>query len=262
MRVVDDIGWLKENLDQLDSPAHNGQHQPEERDIIATAFAARGLLEAIEKVNFKKYNHTLRTNVRTIIFEPNAVGSSDIAYHRNKCISLKYFCGAIIHLRNFTYNFRTDGKHWLDVINDRADRYQVLYSDFTSALRSLILSRRLIVLALCDLAEKGFSKDIDPSSFSAMSLGWLMRQHLAEEDQLKLDIMRQIFGIENVPAGVLSTLRFSWRTCEPNNQIAIEFDPSWEDGQDVASPPIRQAVLFSLIRRFYQESNNPLRVFN
>ena len=262
MRVVDDVGWLKDKLDQLDNPARNDQQQPEEGDIIATAFAARGLLEAIEKVNVRRYNHTLRTNIRTIRFESDAQGSSEIVYHRNKCISLKYFCGAIIHLRNFTYNFRSDGKHWLDVINDRTDRYQVFYSDFTSALRSLILSRRLVVLALCDLAEEGFSKDMGPPSFSAMSLDWLLHQHLAEEDQLKLDILRQIFGIENVPAGVLPTLSFSRRTCEPDNQIAIEFDPPWENGQDVASPPIRQAVLFSLIRHFYEESNSRLRVFN
>ena len=165
MRVVDDVGWLRDKLDQLDNPARNDQQQPEEGDIIATAFAARGLLEAIEKVNFRKYNHTLRTNIRTIRFGPDAPGSSEIVYHRDKCISLKYFCGAIIHLRNFTYNFRADGKHWLDVINDRTDRYQVFYSDFTSALKSLILSRRLVVLALCDLAEEGFSKDTGPTEF-------------------------------------------------------------------------------------------------
>ena len=85
-----------------------------------------------------------------------------------------------------------------------------------------------------------------------MSFNWLLHQHLGEEDQLKLEIMKQIFGIEHVPAGVLLRLSFSRRTYEPGEQIAIEFDPPWEDGQEVVSPPIYPAVMFNLIRNFYE----------
>ena len=124
-------------------------------------------------------------------------------------------------------------------------------------------------MALCGLAEQELAKvdsnsreDADPLSFSSMSLNWLLHQHLVEVDQLKLDILKQIFGMEQLPAEVLPDLSFSRRTDEPGNQITIEFDPPWEDGQDVVSPPISQATLFELIRNFYKEPSSPRRVFN
>ena len=263
MRVADDVTFLKDILDEIDDCGQNGQHQPEEGKIVTTALMARGLLEVIERVNFRKYNHTLRTNIRAIrvITDPDHPGSDKVIYERDQNISLKKLCDAIVHLSSFTFNCRADGKHWIEIINDRRERYRAFYSDFILRLRSLVLSKRLVVLALCDLALQD-QRDQDPLSFSCMSLGWILHQHLDKEDQLKLDILKAIFGIGDVPAEVLPNLSLSIITDEPDGQMTIKFNPAWEDGQDIVSPSFSKAVLLNLIIDFYQDRNNPKRVFN
>ena len=267
MRIVSEMGFLKQDLARIDHVIQIYQHQSMDREaiekeIIEVAIVARGLLEAIEKVNFKKYGHTLRTNIRAI--KPACPGSSEMVYERNKCISLKTFCDAIVHLSKFTFNPREDCRHWLDVVNDHRNKYQVFYADFISGLRSLILSKRLVVLALCDLAEQEIARgrDADPLSFTAMSLGWIVGDLLEKEEQLKLDILNEIFRIGDAVDEVPPSLSLSLETYEPDGQMTIRFSLPLEGSQEIVSPLFHDNALFQLVRNFYQDSNNPRRVFN
>ena len=230
MRIVSEMGFLQQDLARIDNVVQIYQHQTMDReaiekDIIAVAIAARGLLEAIEDVNFKKYGHTLRTNIRAI--KPACPGSSEMVYESDKCISLKKFCDAIVHLRQFTFNPREDCRDWLDVVNDRRNKYQVFYADFISGLRSLILSKRLVVLALCDLAEQEIAsgRDADPLSFTAMSLSWLVGDLLEKEEQLKLEILNEMFRIGEALNEVPPGLSLSLETYEPDGQMTIRLSP-------------------------------------
>ena len=264
MRVVDDVEWLKDNLDRIEKSDLNVQPVYIEREIINVANSARGLIEAIEKVKFNCYGHRLRTNVRAIrvVNNPDHPEIAEIVYERDRNISLRQFCGAIFHLRNFTFNFRQDGKHWLDVINDRSERHQAFYSDFISALRTLVLSKRLAVLALCDLSDMESRMNRDPLSISSLSFGWLLHQHLPKEDQLKLSILADIFGIKDVPAETLSELKFSIVSRDTDYQETIEFGPHWETGQRVVSPEFSRRDLFKSVREFYREPYDSRRVHN
>lgn len=267
MRIVSEMGFLEQDLYEIDNLVQNYQHQSMDKEaiekgIIDLARDARGLLEAIETVNFKKYGHTLRTNIRAI--QPASPGSSEMVYEREKCISLKNFCAAIVHLRQFTFNPGGDRNHWLDVVNDRRDNYQVFYADFISRLKSLILSKRLVVLALCELAEQEIARgrDADPLSFTSMILGWLLGDLLDEEEQLKLDILKEMFQFGEASDEVSTGLSLSLETYEPKGQMTIKLSLPQEGGQEVISQPFQHITLFKLVRDFYQDSHNPRRVFN
>ena len=269
MYVVDDVNLLNSELDTLENFAQDASQQLKEEKIVSTARNAKSLVEVIDNIDFKQYGHTLKKNIRIVRVVNGRSEDSEVIYKEKKSIALRRFCNAMVHMYEFTFNRRMDGKHWLEVTNRYGERYQVFYSDFISGLRSCVLSRRLVVLAFCELTKPEFAEvrkeclgESDSSRFSSMSLGWIIRQHLNKEDQLKLDILKEKFGIEFAPAEVLPNLRFSIKTEEPDGQMTTEFDPPWEDGQRTVSLPFHQADLFNLIRDFYKDPNSLRRRFN
>ena len=74
---------------------------------------------------------------------------------------------------------------------------------------------------------------------------------MKSEPDLKLRIMDEIFGIDNVPDEILPELAFFQSRFGPGEKIVIGFGPPWENEQDVFSPLFDQGVLFNLIRKFY-----------
>ena len=156
MRFCDVIRVLESKVDLIDHTAQTGQWTPDSVDVIETAFWARSVLDIIGKVEFHTYGHSLKTTIRTTrsIPDPDHPGSAKAVYEQNKSISLRKMLGFIIHFRYFSFNRHADGNHCLDVMSDRGVRQQVYYSDFTAALRSLVLSERLVALSICDLVEK------------------------------------------------------------------------------------------------------------
>ena len=168
----------------------------------------------------------------------------------------------MVHVVRF--DLREDGQHWLDVTNERGENFQVFYRDFISGLKSLVFSRRLVVLALCDLAERGPRKGNDPLNFATLpvTFDWLVYDQLPEEDQLKLEVLKEIFKIEDVPAKVLPELTFSRVSEDADTLMTIEFDPPWEPGQKVMSPEFPRTDLFNVVRAFYREPYDSRRVLN
>lgn len=260
MRFIDEMGILRVKVHRIDQLTQDAQWEPAEVDIIETAFWARSVLEVIENVDLSRYGHRLKTTIRTThsVSDPSHPGSAKAVYEHNQNISLKVLLGSIIHFRYFAFNRHADGKHCLDVKSDRNARQQVYYSDFTAALRSLVLSKRLVALAICDMVEQdllrmanGARMHTDAWIFPTINLLWLLREHVKSEPILKLRIMDEIFGIANVPEKVLPELTFFPSRLGPGKGSVIGFGPPWEIEQSVFSPLFDKALLFDLIRSFY-----------
>ena len=146
MRFIDEIGILERKVNQIDRPTQDGRWAPGEVDIIETAFWARSVLDVLKNVNLHRYGHNLKTTIRTTrsIGDPDHPGSAKAVYQHNINISLKELLDFVVHFRYFAFNRHADGNHCLDVMSDRNVRQQVYYSDFMVALRSLVLSKRLV----------------------------------------------------------------------------------------------------------------------
>ena len=260
MRFIDEIGILRRKMHRIDQLTQGPQWEPSEVDIIETAFWARSVLDIIRNVEFNRYGHSLNATIRTTrpVDDPDHPGSAKAVYEHNRNISLNDLLGFIIHFRYFAYSRHADGNHCLDVMSDRNVRQQVYYSDFTVALRSLVLSKRLVVLAICEMVEQDLLQmareswaHTDAWVFSSINFFWLLHQHVKSETNLKLRIMDEIFGIDNVPGKILPELAFFQSRFGPGEKIVIGFGPPWENEQDVFSPLFDQGVLFNLIRNFY-----------
>ena len=260
MRFIDELRVLERKVSLIDRPMQDGRWAPPEVDIIETAFWARSVLEIIEDVEFHKYGHSLKLSIRTTrsVSDPDHPGSAKAVYEHNRNISLKKLLEFIIHFRHFSFNRHVDGNHCLDVISDRNVRQQVYYSDFTEALRSLVLSRRLVGLAFCDLAERDLLRmakenwsPADGMIFPSLNLFSLLHEHVKSETELKLRIMDEVFGIADVPHEVLPELAFFQSQVGPSAKIVIGFGPRWESEQNVFSPPVDRSLLFNLIRSYY-----------
>ncbi len=260
MYIVDDVNSLKEKLEQIEELPLAPQSISLETALVEAAFVARRLLENINKLDFYQYKYTLGKRIDAISVTQKING--EFVCKQNKNISLRHFCSKMIHVVKF--DLREDGQHWLDVTNERGENFQVFYRDFIIGLKSLLLSRRLVVLALCDLAERGPQKGNDTSNFPTLSatFNWLVYDHLPEEDQLKLEVLKEIFKIEDVPAKALPELTFSNVTDGAPTLMTIEFDPPWETGQKVMSPAFPRTCLFNVVREFYREPYDSRRVFN
>ena len=143
MRFIDEIGILRRKVHLIDQLTQGPQWEPSEVDIIEAAFWARSVLDIIKNVEFNRYGHSLKTTIRTTrsVDDPDHPGSAKAVYEHNRNISLNDLLGFIIHFRYFAYSRHADGNHCLDVMSDRNVRQQVYYSDFTAALRSLVLSK-------------------------------------------------------------------------------------------------------------------------
>jgi len=260
MRFIDEMRVLERRVNEIDQPTQHGQWAPAEVDIIETAFWARAVLEIIENVEFHKYGHSLKTTIRTTrsVDDPDHPGSARAVYEHNRNISLKDLLGAIIHFRHFSFNRHADGNHCLDVTSDRNARKHVYYSDFTAALRSLVLSKELLALAICDMVEQDFWlitredwTSTDAWVFPSLTFFTLLYEHVKSEPELKLRVMNEIFGITNVPLEVLPELNFFPSQHGPGEKIVIGFTPRWEDGQNAFSPLFDHSLLFELIRSYY-----------
>ena len=261
MRFCDVIRVLENKVNLIDQATQTGQWTPESVDVIETAFWARSVLDIIGKVEFHTYGYSLKTNVRTTcsIPDPDHPGSAKAVYEKNKNISLKEMLGFIIHFRYFSLNRHADGNHCLDVMSDRGVRRQVYYSDFTAALRSLVLSERLVALSICDLVEKDLLRrandpwaDTNTRIFADINLFYLLQEHVKSETELKLKIMEEIFGITDVPDEVLPSLAFFQSVYQPEEKkMIVGFGPPWENEQNVFSPSFDQSQLFGLIRSYY-----------
>ena len=231
-----------------------------EAALMDAAFWARRLLENINKLDFCQYKYTLETRIHAISVTEKVNGK--FVNKQNKNISLRHLCSKLVH--GVKFDLREDGQHWLDVTTDRGENFQVFYRDFITRLESLVLSKRLVVLALCDLGERGIRKGNDPLNFPTPSVtfNWLVYDHLPEEGQLKLEVLEEIFKIEDVPAKVLPKLTFSNVTDDADTLMTIKFDPPWETGQKAVSPAFPKADLFNVVREFYREPYDSRRVFN
>ena len=261
MRFYDAIRVLKNKVDLIDQTTQTCKWTPVSVDVIETAFWARSVLEIIEKVKFRKYGHSLKTTIRAThsIPDPDHPGSAKAVYEQNKNISLMAMLGFVIHFRYFAFNRYADGNHCLDVMSDRNVRQQVYYSDFTAALRSLVLSDRLVVLSICDLVERDLLRrandpcaDTNTRIFAEINLFWLLQDQVKSETELKLKIMEEIFGITDVPNEVLPSLAFFQSVYEQEEKkMIVGFGPPWENEQNVFSPSFEQRQLFDLIRNYY-----------
>ena len=260
MRFIDEIGILGEKVHRIDQLTQDAQWTPAEVDIIETAFWARSVLDIIKEVKFHRYGHKLKTTIRTTrsVDDPDHPGSAKAVYDRSRNISLKKLLGLIIHFRYFAYSRHADGNHCLDVMSDYNVRQQVYYSDFTAALRSLVLSKRLVALAICDMVEQDLLQmakeswaQTDAWVFPSINFFSLLHEHVKNETELKLRIMDEIFGIANVPDEMLPELAFFQSRLGPGEKIVIGFGPPWEKEQDVFSPLLDQSLLFDLIRKHY-----------
>ena len=250
MRFVDEMGVFERKVNLIDRSAQHSRWTPAEVDIIETAFWARSVLEVIENVEFHKYGHNLKLSIRTThsVSDPDNPGSAKAVYEHNQHISLKQLLEFIIHFRYFAFNRHADGNHCLDVMSDRKVRRQVYYSDFTEALRSLVLSKRLVALAICDfvqhdllrMAKENWSSP-DGGIFSSINLFSLLHEHVKSEIVLKFRIMEEIFGIGDVPDEVLPELAFFQSRTGPGEKIVIGFGPPWEKEQDVFSRLLTKA---------------------
>lgn len=261
MRFIDVIRVLERKVNLIDRPIQDGQWAPAEVDIIETAFWARSVLDVIAKVKFKRYGHSLKTTIRTTLSngDPDHPGSAKAVYEHNKNILLNELLGFIIHFRYFSFNRHADGNHCLDVMSDRNERRQVYYLDFTAALRSLVLSKRLVALAICDMVEEDLLRrpnipwaDTNARIFANINLFCLLHEHVKSETELKLRIMEDIFGISDVPHEVLPSLAFFQSVYEQDaKKMIVGFGPAWRREQNVFSPSFDQSQLFNLIRSYY-----------
>ncbi len=260
MRFIDQVGVLRSKVQRVDQLAQGPQWEPLEVDIIEAAFWARSVLDIIKDVKFHRYGHKLRTTIRTThsVNDPDHPGTAKVAYEHNRNISLYDLLGFIVHFRYFTFTRHVDGHHCLDVMSDRNVRQQVFYSDFTAALRSIVLSKKLVALAICDMVERDWQKlaeqswvQTDPLIFPNVNFLNLTGELMKSESKLKLTIMDEIFDIGNVPDEVLAELVFFPSILGPGENIVIGFAPPWETEQDVFSPSFNQSLMFNLIRRFY-----------
>ena len=260
MFIVDDVNSLKEKLQQIKESLLTSQSISLETALMEAAFGARRLLENINKLDFEQYEYTLETRIHAISVTEKIKG--EFVRKQNKNISLRHFCSKMVHVVKF--DLREDGQHWLDVTNERGENFQVFYRDFITGLNSLVLSRRLVVLALCDLAERSPLKGNNPLNHPTppVTFNWLVYDHLPEEDQLKLDVLKEIFKIEDVPDNALPKLTFSNVTDDVDTLMTIEFGPHWKTGQRVKSPKFPKGDLFEVVREFYKEPYNSGRVHN
>ena len=260
MRFVHEIGVLERKVDLICRPTQDGSWTPAEADIIEAAFWARSVLEIIEDVEFCEYGHSLARSIRTTrsVDDPEHPGSAKAVYEHNRHISLKNLLEFIIHFRYFAFNRHADGNHCLDEMSDRNVRLQVYYYDFTTALRSLVLSNRLVALAICDLVERDLLQMADESwtntdacAFPSINLFSRLNEHVKSETELKLRIMEEIFGVAHVPHEVSTDLHFFQSRLGPGRVIVIGFTPAWEIEQDVFSKPFDLGLLIDMIRRYY-----------
>ncbi|MCY3859044.1 MAG: hypothetical protein OXG25_09055 [Gammaproteobacteria bacterium] len=247
-------------MNRIDQLTKGAQWKPAEVDIIEAAFWARSVLEIIENVEFQRYGHQIETTIRTThsVNDPVHLGNAKAVYTHNQNISFKQLLGVIIHFRYFSFDRFANGNNCLAVMSDRNVIQQVYYSDFTSALRTLVLPRRLVALAICDMVEQdllGMAKEswrhTDAWLFPSINFFSLLYEHVKSETELKLRIMDEIFSIAKVPDEVLPELAFFPSRFGPGDNIVIGFGPTWENEQDTFSPLFDQGLLFDLIRKFY-----------
>ena len=260
MFIVDDVNSLKEKL-QLIKESHLTSHSISlETALMDVAYTARRLLENINELDFEQYEYTLETRIHAISVTEKTSG--ELVCKQNKYISLRHFCSKLVHVVKF--DLRDDGQHLLDVTTNRDENFQVFYRDFITGLNSLVLSRRLVVLALCDLAARSPRKGNNQSDSPTppVTFNWLVSDHLPEEDQLKLDVLKEIFKIEDVPANALPKLTFSNVTDDVDTVMTIDFGPHWETGQRVKSPKFPRGDMFEVVREFYKEPYDSRRVHN
>ena len=260
MRFISQVQVLQGKVNRIDQLGRDSEWTPAEVDIIETAFWARSVLEVIENVEFSRYGYSLKTNIRTThsVNDPDHPGSAKAVYEHNRNISLKDLLGLIVHFRYFIFNRHADGNHCLDVVSDRNIGKQVYFSDFVTALRSLILSKRLLALAICDMVEQDLMRmakeswtHTDAWVFPNINLFYLLHEHVKDEPKLKTTIMKEIFNITSVPDSVLPELAFFQSRFGPGKKIVIGFSPPWENDQTVFSPLFDFSLLFDLTRRFY-----------
>ena len=263
MRLIDEIATLRSKVSHVRVVGSPSSNVPSNVDIIDTALSARLLLSTLEGLDFSQYGHHLKTTIRTTqsVNDPNHPSFAKAEYAHNKNIALKSLLGAMVHRRYLSVRHHADGNHCLVAQSDRHS-YEVFYSDFIESLKSLLISERLAVLALCDLSERflrdksqglGTNKEIGgPEISHQLNLLWLLRDSLRGNHTLKQEIMKTIFGVVNVPPAALSALFFFQSQIGPGYGMVIGFGPSWEEGQEVMSPPFEPTLLFDLIRDSYK----------
>ena len=154
MRFADTVDTLHTRLARVQPPTPPDGWRPDMAEIVEAAYWGRAVLEVVEYVDFQSYGHQLETDLKPTnsVHDPNQVGSAMAVYDRGRTITRKAFLGVILHKRYFSLTSNTNGP-CIVAISDRNVSWTVFYSDFIAALRSLALSKRLTILALCDIIE-------------------------------------------------------------------------------------------------------------
>ena len=251
MKLIEEIEVLRRKIDQIDKPYLHSELNSV--DLIEGAFWARSVLEIIGKVEFHKYNYTLRRTIRPTDTAPNRPGMhTATAAYTNGSIELKKLLDTIVHFRYFEHDRYRDGNNCLQVQSDLNKKlFQVFFSDFVEALKTFLIPRKLVAVTLCDLLEEKWSdmargwrgkKDL----FGLKNFVWLTGDFLKDEVEIKRKFMQEFFGITDVPTEILR-----------NRNFACLFGPEklnlvYRDNQKAftESQSLDPKVLFALIRQF------------
>ena len=240
MRLVYEIEMLRGKIAQIELRSEDitgSVNLKGSADLIETAFWARSVLEIFEHVKFKKYGHTLNKSIRTVSIVPDPDHPErDKTIYNHHNITLNRLLNTIVHFRYFQSPLNADGKKTLEVESDRNTIRRVYFSDFVKALKSLVIEKKLIALAICDFIEHKMAKILSKSPndltdmdiFCYMNLDWVLSDFLKDEIKLKLRIMKEVFGIVNVPSETLCDLKF-FINGTTGDKLNIVFSPNWAE---------------------------------
>ena len=260
MRFADTVGTFHTRLARVVPPALPDGWQPDVAEIIEAAYWGRAILEVVESIDFQGYNHQLVTDLSPAHYAPDPQQPGWLMLMRDpsSTINLKALLGVIIHKRYFVFG-TSASEPYIVAISDRNVAWSVLYSDFVAAMQSLALSQRLTILALCDILEPKITREAgffdsgnDGSIPPSVDTLALIEELISDEMALKNRIISEVFGITQVPSHILPELRFFLSGLLASGRIVIRFTPPWEEGQNVFSPSVPTAQLFSLIRDYYR----------
>ena len=256
MPFIDEITALQSKIDLIDRPDWGAMNRPSPTQIIEASFWARSILEIIEDTDLSQLGHSVKNQIRTLhnIEDPDHPGSAKAIYDANKTLQLIKLLGYIVHTRYFSFSIHADGNHCLDVMSDRHDRTLVYFSDFTDALKSLVLPPKSVAIAICQLTEKATQKRLsgdygyEITIFSSINFGWVLWNFVQNQPELKRRILSEIFQLHQVPDHALDRLFFAVSRTGPADQMVIGFGPPWEDEQNVLSPPFKRELLYDIIK--------------
>lgn len=247
MRLIRQIEVLRGKIDLIDKL--DLYSEVDVVDLVECAFWARSILEIIKKVKFENYNYTLALRINQI-YTNNGLPISGPIVQPKGFIELQNLLGTIVHHRSIGF-----GNTFLQVQSDKKKKLcQVYFSDFVEALKSLLIPKKLLAVAVCDLAEepemfdlggKGWHEQLD--FFCTDNLSWLIGDFLTEEVEIKGIVVKKFFGISDISTEMLRKRNLSWGVGSQTIRLLyIERYPA----KPTQSERFSLDVLTDLIRQF------------